>query len=148
MSSEKPSRAARSAIGSPLSASPATEVEFAVQRSRYVSRAVLIGDRRPHPVALITLDAEEVAAWAGREGVPLAGPPAEHPAIRALVAAAVAEANATVSRPARIRAFRTLEGDFTIEDGTLTPTLKLRRRAVADRYAAQIEELYATPPGP
>ncbi|MFJ6798927.1 AMP-dependent synthetase/ligase [Streptomyces sp. NPDC091268] len=120
-----------------------TEVEFAIQRSRYVSRAVMIGDNRPHPVALITLDPEELAAWAAREGLDLT--PAEaatHPSVRALVEAAVATANATVSRPARIRAFTILLEDFTIESGTLTPTLKLRRSAVAKRYAAEIEELY------
>ncbi|ROQ96521.1 long-chain acyl-CoA synthetase [Streptomyces sp. 2132.2] len=121
-----------------------TEVEFAVQRSRYVSRAVLIGDRRPHPVALITLEADEIAAWARREGLDLDLPAAAaHPAVRALVEEAVTQANATVSRPARIRAFRILPEDFTIEAGTLTPTLKLRRTAVAQRYAAEIDALYA-----
>uniref|UniRef100_A0AAU2JRH3 AMP-dependent synthetase/ligase n=1 Tax=Streptomyces sp. NBC_00049 TaxID=2903617 RepID=A0AAU2JRH3_9ACTN len=120
-----------------------TEVEFAVQRSRYVSRAVLIGDHRPHPVALITLDAEEIAAWALREGLDPGADPGAHPAVRALVEEAVARANASVSRPARIRAFRILPEDLTIEAGTLTPTLKLRRTAVARRYAAEIEELYA-----
>ncbi|MEV6580567.1 AMP-dependent synthetase/ligase [Streptomyces sp. NPDC051582] len=122
-----------------------TEVEFAVQRSRYVSRAVLIGDRRPHPVALITLDTEEIGAWARREGLEsfdLAAA-AAHPAVRALVEEAVQAANATVSRPARIRAFRVLPEEFTIEAGTLTPTLKLRRTAVAERYAAEIDALYA-----
>ncbi|MFD9411077.1 AMP-dependent synthetase/ligase [Streptomyces sp. NPDC059989] len=119
-----------------------TEVEFAVQRSRYVSRAVLIGDRRPHPVALITLDAEEITAWAGREGIDPGPVPAAHPAVRALIESAVAEANAAVSRPARIRAFHILAEDFTIDAGTLTPTLKLRRRAVAERYAREIEALY------
>ncbi|MFD3699022.1 AMP-dependent synthetase/ligase [Streptomyces sp. NPDC058646] len=126
-----------------------TEVEFAVQRSRYVSRAVLIGDRRPHPVALITLDAEEVAAWAAREGLDPGPEPSAHPAVRALIEAAVAEANATVSRPARIRAFRVLPEDLSVDAGTLTPTLKLRRSAVEQRYAAQIAELYGdeTPAG-
>ncbi|MFD3550354.1 AMP-dependent synthetase/ligase [Streptomyces sp. NPDC058655] len=119
-----------------------TEVEFAVQRSRCVSRAVLIGDRRPHPVALITLDAEEIAAWAAREGIDAGPDPAAHPAVRALVEGAVEEANATVSRPARIRAFHILPEDFSIAAGTLTPTLKLRRAAVAQRYAAEIERLY------
>ncbi|MEV6956382.1 AMP-dependent synthetase/ligase [Streptomyces sp. NPDC051183] len=120
-----------------------TEVEFAIQRSRYVSRAVMIGDNRPHPVALITLDAEEIAAWATREGLALT--PAEaptHPAVRALIEEAVTTANATVSRPARIRAFAILREDFTIEAGTLTPTLKLRRAAVAKRYAGEIAGLY------
>lgn len=120
-----------------------TELEFAVQRSRYVSRAVMIGDRRPHPVALITLDAEEITAWATRESIDLdPARPGDHPAVRALVEEAVTAANATVSRPARVRAFRILPEDFTIAAGTLTPTLKLRRRAVAERYAGEIEELY------
>ncbi|MFD9332846.1 AMP-dependent synthetase/ligase [Streptomyces sp. NPDC060028] len=120
-----------------------TEVEFAIQRSRYVSRAVMIGDNRPHPVALITLDPQEVAAWATREGHTLT--PAEaatHPALRALIEEAVAAANATVSRPARIRAFTILREDFTTESGTLTPTLKLRRTAVTTRYADEIAALY------
>ncbi|MDX3537444.1 hypothetical protein PV721_24350 [Streptomyces sp. MB09-01] len=54
----------------------------------------------------------------------------------------MAEANATLSRPARIRAFHILPEDFTTAAGTLTPTLKLRRAAVAERYAEVIEELY------
>ncbi|MFD0383078.1 hypothetical protein ACFQ2B_13945 [Streptomyces stramineus] len=49
-------------------------VEFALQQSRWISRAVMVGDRRPYPVALLTLDAAEIAAWAGREGVQLDGP--------------------------------------------------------------------------
>ncbi|MER6199055.1 AMP-dependent synthetase/ligase [Streptomyces sp. NPDC001586] len=119
-----------------------TEVEFAVQRSRYVSRAVLIGDRRPYPVALITLDAEEITAWAAREGLDPGPTPATHPAVHALIEAAVAEANATLSRPARIRAFHILPEDFTTAAGTLTPTLKLRRTAVTTRYAQVIAGLY------
>ncbi|MEU9942435.1 AMP-dependent synthetase/ligase [Streptomyces lavendulae] len=121
-----------------------TEVEFAVRNATpLVSRAVLVGDRRPHPVALITLDGPEVAAWAARRSLDLGTSPAAHPQVRALVAEAVAAANATVSRPARIRAFRILDGELSVADGTLTPTLKLRRGAVAERYAAEIEALYA-----
>ncbi|WP_314247943.1 AMP-dependent synthetase/ligase [Streptomyces kutzneri] len=119
-----------------------TEVEFAVQRSRYVSRAVLIGDRRPYAVALITLDAEEITAWAARETLDLGPTPAMHPAVHALVEAAVAEANTTVSRPSRIRAFHILPEDFTPQAGTLTPSLKLRRGVVAERYAREIAGLY------
>ncbi len=119
-----------------------TEVECAVQRSRYVSRAVLIGDRRPYAVALITLDAEEIAAWAARETVDLGPTPTAHPAVHALVEAAVAEANTTVSRPSRIRAFHILPEDFTPQAGTLTPSLKLRRGVVAERYAREIAGLY------
>ncbi|MCX4527425.1 MULTISPECIES: long-chain fatty acid--CoA ligase [unclassified Streptomyces] len=121
-----------------------TEVEFALQGSRYVSRAVLIGDHRPHPVALIALDAEEIAAWAARECLDPGPAPGGHPAVRALIADAVAAANASVSRPARVRAFHILAEDLSIAAGTLTPTLKLRRAAVAARYAAEIDALYAS----
>ncbi|WP_030565298.1 AMP-dependent synthetase/ligase [Streptomyces aureocirculatus] len=116
--------------------------EFAVQASRFVSRAVLVGDRRPHPVALITLDAEEVAGWAERSGVTLTAPASADPHVRALVQEAVDAANAQVSRPARIRAFALLEEDFTVAEGLLTPSLKVRRRAVTERYAAVVERLY------
>ncbi|MEU1826211.1 long-chain fatty acid--CoA ligase [Streptomyces abikoensis] len=117
--------------------------EFAVQQSRWISRAVMIGDRRPHPVALLTLDTAEITAWAASEGVIFAaGGPARHPAVRRLCEEAVAAANERVARPARVRAFTILTGDFGVENGTLTPTLKLRRTAVAERYAGEIEALY------
>ncbi|MGA4850534.1 AMP-dependent synthetase/ligase [Streptomyces sp. G5(2025)] len=116
--------------------------ELAVQNSRFVSRAVMVGDRRPHPVALITLDAEEVTGWAAREGVTLTEPLSRDPRVRALVQEAVDAANATVSRPARLRAFAVLDEDFTVEGGLLTPSLKVRRRAVTERYAEVVEGLY------
>ncbi|MBJ3812273.1 AMP-dependent synthetase/ligase [Streptomyces flavofungini] len=117
--------------------------ELAIQASRFVSRAVMVGDRRPHPVALITLDAEEVAGWATRSGLTLAEPVSADPRVRALVQEAVDAANARVSRPARIRAFAVLDEDFSVADGLLTPSLKVRRRAVVERYGAVVERLYA-----
>lgn len=128
--------------------------ELAVQRSRFVSRAVMVGDRRPYPVALITPDAEEISGWAGREGVELTEPLARDPRVRALVQEVVDAANSEVSRPARIREFALLDEDFTVEGGLLTPSLKVRRRAVTERYAEVVDALYekggaaATPPRP
>ncbi|MFE6159533.1 AMP-dependent synthetase/ligase [Streptomyces sp. NPDC056486] len=117
--------------------------ELAVQRSRFVSRAVMVGDKRPYPVALITLDAEEISGWAEREGEELTWSTlSRDPRVRALVQEAVDAANATVSRPAAIRDFAVLDEDFTVEGGLLTPSLKVRRRAVAERYAGVIEGLY------
>lgn len=116
--------------------------ELALQRSRFVSRAVMVGDRRPYPVALITLDAEEIRGWAARKDVRLAEPLSRDPRVRALVEEVVAEVNETVSRPARIRDFALLDEDFAVETGLLTPSLKVRRRAVTERYAAVIDELY------
>ncbi|MGW6269941.1 AMP-dependent synthetase/ligase [Streptomyces sp. NPDC055060] len=122
--------------------------ELAIQRSRFVSRAVMVGDNHPYPVALITLDAEEISGWAAREGVRPTEPFSRDPRVRALVGEAVEAVNATVSRPARIRDFALLDEDFTVESGLLTPSLKVRRRAVTERYAAQIDDLYAKPAAP
>ncbi|MFD9906359.1 AMP-dependent synthetase/ligase [Streptomyces sp. NPDC059063] len=119
--------------------------ELAIQASRFVSRAVMLGDRRPYPVALITLDAEEVRGWAARAELTLTEPLSADPRVRALVQEAVDAANAQVSRPARIRAFAVLDEDFTVESGLLTPSLKVRRRAVGERYGVVVEGLYASP---
>ncbi|MFF4408976.1 AMP-dependent synthetase/ligase [Streptomyces sp. NPDC001262] len=116
--------------------------EFALQQSRWISRAVMIGDRRPYPVALLTLDADEITAWAARQGVRLTAPAARHPAVRRLCEEAVRAANGQLSRPARIRAFHILDEDFSVENGMLTPSLKLRRAAITERHAAEIDTLY------
>ncbi|MGI5351314.1 AMP-dependent synthetase/ligase [Streptomyces sp. CA-250714] len=112
-------------------------LEFALQQSRWISQAVLIGDNRPYPVALITCDREEIA----RLG--LTGPPSRDVTLRRLVQEAVDAANAQAARPARIRAFAILDEDFDVGTGELTPTLKVRRGVVARRHAARIEALYA-----
>ncbi|MFC5721942.1 AMP-dependent synthetase/ligase [Streptomyces gamaensis] len=119
-----------------------TLTEFALQQSRWISRAVMVGDRRPYPVALLTLDVPELAAWAEREGLALGPRPGRHPAVRALCERAVADANGRLSGPSRIRAFEILDEDFSVADGTLTPTLKLRRSMIAERYAIEINALY------
>ncbi|MFD4023166.1 AMP-dependent synthetase/ligase [Streptomyces sp. NPDC058576] len=121
-----------------------TLTEFALQRSRFVSRAVMVGDRRPHPVALITLDTDELRGWAEREGVRLDPRPARDERVRKLVQEAVDTANAQLSRPARIRAFALLDEDFDVTGGLLTPSLKVRRPAVLARYAREIDALYGS----
>ncbi|MGK5640883.1 AMP-dependent synthetase/ligase [Streptomyces sp. URMC 126] len=117
--------------------------EAALRRSRWISHAVLVGDRRPYPVALLTLDAAVIAGWAAREGVDL-GPegPERHPAVRRLCQEAVDAVNARSAGPARIRAFTILPGDFGVESGELTPTLKLRRSVILERHAGEIDALY------
>ncbi|MEV5509783.1 AMP-dependent synthetase/ligase [Streptomyces orinoci] len=118
-------------------------VEFALQQSRWISHAVVAGDRRPYPVALLTLDTEEITGWARRMGVEFgAEGPARHPAVRQLCQEAVDAANDQFAGPVRIRAFAILPEDFTVADGSLTPTLKLRRTAITRRYAAEIDALY------
>jgi long-chain acyl-CoA synthetase len=122
------------------------ELENQLRQSRHISQAVVFGDRRPYPIALITLDPEEIVPWARERGLPddLASL-ANHPQVRDLVQSVVDEANARVSQPARIKRFAVLDRDFTLEDGELTPTLKLKRAVTQSNHAAVIEALYAAP---
>src|SRR5581483_994563 len=104
-------------------------LENALKSSRFVSQALVVGDRRPYVTALITLDEAEVAA-SGRD-------PQE------LVQELVDEVNRDRVRVEQIKRFAILPRDFTQEDGELTPTLKLRRRVVQEHFADEIEKLYA-----
>ncbi|MFP3915906.1 MAG: AMP-dependent synthetase/ligase [Actinomycetota bacterium] len=108
-----------------------------------ISQAMVVGDRRPFIGALITIDAEEYPRWAARHelDVPLEEA-AEHPDLLAEVEEAVESANRAVSQAESIRRFRILPGDFSIQGNELTPTLKLRRNIISERYATEIESLY------
>ncbi|MFJ5229689.1 AMP-dependent synthetase/ligase [Kitasatospora sp. NPDC088391] len=120
-------------------------LEERVRAHPLIAQCLVVGDDRPYVAALITLDATALAHWLRARGrAPL--DPWQALADRELhqeVQRAVAAANTTVSRAESIRAFRLLPREFSLEDGLLTPSLKIRRSAVAERYAADIEELYA-----
>ncbi|MEU1947156.1 AMP-binding protein, partial [Streptomyces sp. NPDC020125] len=112
-----------------------------------ISQCVLVGDNRPFVGALITLDAEMLARWRQAVGarLPVGREHASaNKALHAEIQQAVSTANLSVSRAESIRAFRILPKEFTVEDGLLTPSLKLRRDAVYKMCAAQIEQLYAS----
>jgi long-chain acyl-CoA synthetase len=98
-------------------------------------------------VALLTLDPEALERFVAARGL-LVGDPAalvRHPALVARVGEAVADVNRSLPSYARIKRFAVLAGQFTEETGELTPTQKVKRRAVAERHAASIEALYAAP---
>ncbi len=103
-------------------------IENALKASRFISQALVVGDRRPYVTALITLDWDEVNAT-GRDP-------------QALVQELVEAVNRDRVRVEQIKRFAILPRDFTQEDGELTPTLKLRRRVVHDHFAEEIERLY------
>jgi long-chain acyl-CoA synthetase len=129
--------------------SPA-QVENALRTHPLVGHAVAIGDRRPYVTALVALDEEFAAGWARAQGIEVAdvGDLAAHPAVRAEVQQAVDAANARLARVEQVKRFRVLESAWTPESGELTPTLKLRRRVITERYATVIDELYGDePPG-
>jgi long-chain acyl-CoA synthetase len=117
-------------------------------RSRaLVGQCVVVGDNRPFVAALITLDAEAVAHWLSVRKLPPDTPLSElvrDERLRAQVQKAVDYANEAVSRAESIRAFALVEGEFTEENGLLTPSLKVKRRAVTEAYAERIEALYRT----
>jgi long-chain acyl-CoA synthetase len=104
-------------------------LENALKSSRFVSQALVVGDRRPYVAALLTLDWDEVNA-AGRDP-------------RQLVQELVDEVNRDRVRVEQIKRFVILPRDFSQEEGEITPTLKLRRRVVQEHFQAEIEQLYA-----
>jgi len=123
--------------------SPAN-LENDLKRSRWISHAVMHGDRRPYPVALITLDADEITAYAVEHGLPTALPElVEHPQVRALIQADLDAANANQATVSQIKKFTILAEDLSVENGELTPTLKVRRNVVNEKYAAVLDALYA-----
>ncbi|QBI53915.1 AMP-dependent synthetase/ligase [Streptomonospora litoralis] len=120
-------------------------IEERVCADPLIEQCMLVGDGRSFVTALITLEPDELARYKERSGY-ASGEPHDldaDPALRARVQEAVDSANAAVSRAESIRAFRILPEQFSVEDETLTPTLKLRRSRIADRYSSSIEEMYA-----
>ena len=108
-----------------------------------LSHALIIGDRRPYLVALLTLDEAAAARIAAEQGI--TGSLAElatSAGIRSVAAEAIAAVNAERARHEQIKRFTILPRDFSQEAGEITPTLKLRRRICEQRYAVEIEALY------
>jgi long-subunit acyl-CoA synthetase (AMP-forming) len=113
--------------------------------SPLIGQACCIGDRRPYNVALIVLDPDAVEAAAGRFALAEATleTAAASEAVRAAVESAVSEANHHLSRVEQIKRFALLASDWEPDGDELTPTMKLKRREIAAKYAAEIERLYA-----
>ena len=110
-----------------------------------VSQAVAIGDRRPYVVALLTIDPSRVAAEAERAGSPARSPAdaARCPVFKAHVEKQVEEMNRGLARYETIKKIALLPRELSVEEGELTPTLKLKRRAILERHRDAIEALYA-----
>jgi long-chain acyl-CoA synthetase len=122
--------------------SPA-QIENLLRADPLIAQAVAIGDRRPYVTALIVLDDEVTPQWAVAHGVTATGAAlADDPAVRAEIQATVDAANEKLSRPEQVKAFHVMPTSWTPETGELTPTLKLRRRVITDRYAGEIDALY------
>jgi long-chain acyl-CoA synthetase len=103
------------------------------------------GDRRPFPTMLITLDEEEIAPWAQRRGIEDTSTAAlaQHPDVTSLIQSELDRANAKYSRTEQVKKFFILDHDLSQETGELTPTLKVKRSVVDEKYAERFDALYA-----
>jgi len=119
-------------------------LENMLKYSPWISQAVVIGDRRPYLTALITLDQEKVVQFAEQKSIPhdSFAELTHHPDIQQLVENAVAETNAQLARVEQIKKWIVLERDFAQEHDEITPTMKVRRKAITEKYADTIESLY------
>jgi long-subunit acyl-CoA synthetase (AMP-forming) len=124
--------------------SPANIEAQVKQGSPLIGQAVAIGDRRPYNVALIVLDPDASEAFAAERGLSDSAPEAmaREAVVREEVGRGVELANSRLSRVEQIKRFTILPCDWPPAGDELTPTMKLKRRPIADKYAAEIEALY------
>jgi long-chain acyl-CoA synthetase len=120
-------------------------LENGLKQTRWISQAVMVGDRRPYLAALVTIDPEEAAALSQRLGLEGLSPEelASDEQVRAEIQSAVDEVNSHVGPVEQIKRFEILPRDLSQEGGELTPTLKVKRSLVHEKYAGVIDEIYA-----
>ena len=113
--------------------------------SPFIGQAFTIGDARPYNTALIVLDADFVPSWAKQNGIEEGSLEtlAENEKVRAAVAEGVARANEQLASVEQIKKFHIVHGDWLPGGDELTPTMKLKRRPIAQKYARVIEGMYA-----
>lgn len=123
--------------------SPAN-VEAALKTISLVGQACVVGEAKPYLVALLVLDSEVAPAWAKGRGILFASlvDLAAHPMVLAEVERGIEEANQGFSRPEQVKRFLVLGDEWSPDSDALTPTMKLKRRAILTRYAAEVESLY------
>jgi len=119
-------------------------IENLLKTDPFVSQAMVYGDRKPYPVALVTINPEELVKFAREQGILAAEPQVivKHPKIVERVERIVEEKNTQLQSYAKIKKFAVLPVDFTQDGGELTPTLKVKRKVVTEKYRSVLEDLY------
>ncbi|MCX5402093.1 long-chain fatty acid--CoA ligase [Streptomyces sp. NBC_00102] len=123
-------------------------VENTLKEHPLIGQAMVYGDNRSYLVALLVLDAEAAPVWAAANGIEAAGGPAGlaglagHPAVRAEVDRAVDAANSRLNRSEQVKRYELLAEEWGPGTGELTPSLKMRRRVIRDKYADALSGLY------
>ena len=128
-----------------------TNVEMAIQASStLIDQVVAFGDARPYVTALVVLDSDAVAAQAAALGMadPSLAAFVQSREAREILSAAVLEGNSKLSRVEQIKRFLIVGTPWEPGGDELTPTMKLKRKPIAEKYAAEIDKLYAETPGP
>jgi long-chain acyl-CoA synthetase len=119
-------------------------LENLLKTDKLVSQAFVYGDRRNYLTALLTLSAEEIAKWAGENGIASRDPAvlARDPRVETMMRARVDELNRSLAPFEQIKKFAILGTDFSQETGELTPTLKVKRKVVVQKYGMLLDALY------
>ena len=117
-------------------------LEAEIKQHPMISQCVVIGDRRPFLVAVVTLDPEEAAKFAEEKGLDLATLHTDD-GIRASIQAHLDQVNQKFARVEQVKKFEVLPRDFSQEGGELTPSMKVKRNVVAQKYAGEVDALYA-----
>ncbi len=119
-------------------------IENDLKQNRWISQAVMHGDRRPYPVILVTLDPEEAPALAQELGIEGADPAAlaEDPKVREFIGEIIDRVNANYAQVEQVKKFAILDHDLSQETGELTPTLKVKRNVVNEKYQGIFDSLY------
>jgi long-chain acyl-CoA synthetase len=118
-------------------------IEGLLMLEREIAQAIVFGDGRPHLVAILVPDQATVDEWAQAHGMePTAGACATAPEFEAMIRTAIDRVNLRLPPPERVRRFLVVAEPFTVDNDQLTPTMKLRRHRILDRYRNQVERLY------
>lgn len=117
-------------------------LEQKFKKSPLISQFLMFGDDRPYCVALVTLNTEAARAWAKENGVTVTGDLTQDPQVHAAVWHEIELANGDLASFETVKRIRILPEDFTIENGLLTPTMKMKRREIVRRFEAHINSLY------
>jgi long-chain acyl-CoA synthetase len=120
-------------------------IERVMRTSHYIAQAVAYGDKRRYITALVTLDPENIRTWADEHGLSSVGLEqlASHPEVHKLIDGEVQRLNGQLASFETVKRFHIVPRDFSIEEGELTPTLKIKRKVVVDKHREALEALYA-----
>ncbi|HET7875951.1 MAG TPA: long-chain fatty acid--CoA ligase [Methylomirabilota bacterium] len=119
-------------------------IENLLKSDPFISQVMVHGDKRPYPVALITLNPEELGKFAREQGILSPDPAAlvKHPKVVERVQRTVEQKNADLQSYAKIKKFAILPEDFSVDNGLLTPTLKVKRKVITEKHRQLLDSLY------